>query len=253
MSEYIEVYQNRGTIEYPFPTQELASFSNKNESELSALAYLAKVAFGRTQSKRLVPYPEVPLLLETLRGHGWLIFAVTNAPMYRAYLRLKRIGIKNFNGISAWAGDAETGDLTADKLDLIRKENNALSNLEKWNIKLMTFPTNQIKPNPTMFNNVINYANKTYGDDLDFWAIGDNVLNDLSPCNNLDVKTVWAKYGTDISTKELNTMMEITPWQRKHRNDNNNLTKTESWDFTANSVRDLFTILKVPYQQSLML
>ncbi|MGH1432577.1 MAG: HAD family hydrolase [Neptuniibacter sp.] len=250
--DYISVFQNHGSIEYTFATQELNCLQSLSQSERDRLVYVTRVAFGQAHKNRLKPYPEVKEFLGLLKACGWDIYAVTNAPVYRAYLRLKVIGVDFFSGLSAWEGRDNESLFTEENSDLQRKKQEALLRLEEKGIAVMGYQDNEIKPNSIMFEHVLEYVNEFYSGEKEFWALGDNILNDLSPCKKLGIKTVWAKYGSDISPKELNTMMRITPWQRQHR-EKNKLSMTENhWDHSAERFRDLYSIFEIPYQESLL-
>lgn len=243
---YVQVYQCHGTIEYTFATQELDCLNRLPSSKRKEMVDLAKKAFGQAHKHRLKAYSDIPDFLDMLKACGWTIYAVTNAPVYKAYLRLQRVGIKNFSGISAWEGkDTEALD-PEDNLELKSKKLRAFDRLDKLGIKLLTYKSNLIKPNRIMFEHVVEHAESIYGKNIELWSLGDNVLNDLSPCHSLGIKTVWAKYGANISEKELDTMMQITPWQRTHRQKNETAVKQTTWDFTAETTKDLFTIFDLP-------
>ena len=255
IADYGEVFLKRGTIEYPYPVQELRCLQSYSEKEMDVLTELATIAFGKSYNKRLKLYDGVTETLKALTDSGWIICGITNAPLYRAYSRLQKKGILKYFSVLAGRAyeDIEKTKFIneSDRIQNRTKFDRALVSLKSKNIKVFTVPPPYLKPNPKMFHTVfehIEQKEKKPLSKLNIYAIGDNIINDLKPIKSTSHKLIWAKYGSIIEPKNKETMIKFTQWQNKERDILQKVIPEEIVDYIIMSFTELTDILGVEYQ-----
>lgn len=194
-----KVYLARGFLEYPFVIREMHVFSELDGAQLYQLELLGQTVFNKVKKSRLKLYPDVEHVLRSLRQGGVKMIAVSNAPLYHAYKRVKQLHLSEF-------------------LDMIVAcENLAIppgvsirANPEPWlsdaSLLAISFPRAKGKPNIHPFALV----QETFGTECQYWSIGDNVERDLKPAKRLGFQTIWARYGTKVDEKNYRTVLDLT-------------------------------------------
>lgn len=255
VEDYSRVFQQHGTIEYPYPTQELSCLSEYSTEKVEFLTELSVKVFTRSYKKRLRLYEGVEETLSRLAGAGWTILGVTNAPLYRAYSRLKTKGVlKHFSLLSGRQfEEVKTSKfVTEEHVNLHReKYERSKSSMDKMGIKYFTVPPKLLKPNPTSFKAALSYISENEQkplEDVNIVAIGDNLINDLHPLKGMVKKLIWAEYGVDLNEKDKSTMVSFTKWQNKERKNLANIIPEQIYDISINSFSELADVLNLETQ-----
>ena len=242
--QFAKVFEQRGSLEYQFAVQELDCVRELPESVVVQLVHLASVAFGRTRRRRLRLYPHVRETLKWASEANVKICAVTNAPLYQAYRRIRDLGIlKFFNAISSRDGTHIPESLG----DFVRKRDSAMEILARKMDRVATHSHSVLKPHDNLFLSVIDQW-KTV--DHTYYAVGDSIVNDLVPAHFLGMKTIWARYGTVIDPKDLQTMIAATPI--RNRPADSEMVRTFVPDCVIDDFGELLKLLPVPRQLPLL-
>lgn len=225
VSEFRSVYSEADSVEFSFSVQELAIFKDCSPEELSRLVHTARVAFSRTRNVRLRSYDGVVETLEWLRSQHVSLIAVTNAPIYHAFRRLRQLRLHHLFDALIANDDA----VVAGK-----------HNVKGYPItipKLVRLKTQELKPSPTPFLLAREICPATV-----YYAIGDSPGKDLAPAKIIDARTIWARYGTTFEPKNMQTLLSITNWGREriksHFDDN-----SSSVDYEIDRFSDLKNII----------
>ncbi len=131
---------------------------------------------------------------------------MTNAPLFHAKMRLKELHLDSyFYGLAAWEGHNTNNKRFTE--DINKKQ---LNGKYKTKIKFeWPLPEEFMKPNPFGYHQIIKNLNFQYDN---IFVVGDSIGKDLEPAIEIGAKTIWAKYGLEFSKKNLDTLLEITPW-----------------------------------------
>lgn len=211
LSEFKDVFGKTGTLDYQFLIQNLASARELDKDDLEKVIRYGRIGFDRTKRKRLKPYPGIIHAFKYLERGGVRIIGVTNAPYYHAIRRLQDIGaFQFFSGLVAWEGvpPPENDAHAAERYNKVR--NVAFESLKLFEVFSKEFS----KPNPFPFLLLKRYLNV----DSEIYSLGDSVNKDLAPSRLLNATTIWARYGTVVESKNLQTVLDITPWSEAEIN-----------------------------------
>jgi len=203
--EFKSVFQVTGTLDYQFLIQSLASARHLTGEPLDRLIRYGRIGFDRVKRKRLVPYPGILDALKLLERGGVSIIGVTNAPYYHAIRRLQDIGaFQFFSGLVAWEGKSPPSDDERAVARYRSVRELAMSRLRVFEL----FPKELSKPNPFPFL----LLKERLDCGASVFSLGDSISKDLAPSAVLDARTIWARYGTVVNQRNLQTVLEITPW-----------------------------------------
>jgi putative hydrolase of the HAD superfamily len=117
----------------------------------------AIVAYRKMQSGFLIPYPGVKKTLVKLKENGFKLAILSDAPRFKAWMRLTELSIVDFFDVVLTLGD-----------------------------------TKQKKPGKIPFRLVLKKLDFKPEEVL---MIGDNIKRDITGANSYGIKTVLAKYG----------------------------------------------------------
>ena len=199
-SSAAKVILNKGFLEYAFLIREMPCFQDFDPDEIKALEKLASGSFARVRQKRLVVYPGVIEVLSSLYAGCVEIAAVTNAPLYQAYRRLEALKIVKFFSIIV---AIENTSIPA----YVLLKGNKEPWTQKKELKVVTFPRELGKPSAHPFI----LLRDSFPSGTALWTVGDNIGRDLLPAHTLGYKTVWAKYGCNVTEKNYSTVLALTP------------------------------------------
>jgi phosphoglycolate phosphatase len=211
VEQFRRVYERHGSLEYNFSIQELELSAELNESETADLIRTGRGAFLSVRRRRLHPYPQAEATLRELQDEGYNIVAVTSASLYNAQLRLYELGLDRYlDGLVAWEGfDAESGVGPAGgfvRTGRSRKRSRISD------ARLATVQNQAMKPSTRSYEIALEW----FPFPVDrVWVLGDSALSDLVPAIRLGMHTVWAKYGTLLDHRDLETLKRIVPWSPK--------------------------------------
>lgn len=203
-----EVYKSRESLEYSFSIQELPFINRYSSEEIEKFVNLGKIVFSRVRDSNLKIYDGVKETLEELTNRGVFIVAVTNAPIYHGEARLKQLRIdKYFWGIAGWEGHQIPDDAYTEKISHKSQEGKYQS---RYIQKRWGYHKNDIKPNPNSYLEILNELKISH---KSTYVIGDSMLKDLIPANEIGAKSIWAKYGTHFRKDNFETILKITHWE----------------------------------------
>jgi FMN phosphatase YigB (HAD superfamily) len=240
-ADFKSIFKEIGTFDYQYLIGRLAALRHLPISRLERVIDKGRKAWNWHRDRNLRPYPGIIEALEELRNGGVLIIAVTNAPYYHAFSRLNQINVFNLlDGLVAWEGNYPS-ELTG--LDAIKFEraHQAIRNQSQIFQRITKV---QLKPKQDAFEIVFN----KFGEKAEYYSLGDSIMKDLQPTRGFGMTTVWAKYGTNLDPKNLETVLRVTPWSNE---DIALHGETERYtpDFTINSPKEILEI--VPHQKQI--
>jgi len=203
-AELKSIHQHFRSIEYTFSVQLLPSAAHLSEPEMKQLLDKCIGAFNSVKLRRLKAHDGVRSTLDWGNQQGISIIAVSNAPMHQAYRRIQRMGLRPFfTGLVAWEGwESKDRD---DPLVGHRMPTSFDIDLP-WSLRLRY---EELKPNTVPYEKVLG----RYSAEPDnVWVVGDSLFNDIFPATQLGLRTVWARYGSAITEKNLTTLLRVTDW-----------------------------------------
>ncbi|HEU0099235.1 MAG TPA: HAD family hydrolase [Allosphingosinicella sp.] len=238
------VYQAAGTLEYPFLVQEMDIFSERPPNEVDRLIDLVRTVFSINRRRRLQLYPGIINLIMSARASGWTCVCATNAPYYQVGQRLHRLGIlTKIDGLVAWEGRP----VDASREEHVRKHSDMRASLDQRLHLFEILQTPDVKPSSYPFMRILEH----FGDERQYYSVGDSLSKDLQPAASLGASTIWAKYGTEVDPVNYATLLEITPWTSDQVA--MEAAPAVGPDYIAESPRDVARILSIPVQADLFL
>lgn len=204
--EFKDIFKTTGTLDYQFLIKDLKSAQHLDKNSMADLIRYGRIGFDRAKRKRLQPYPGMIEALRLLRRGGVSITAVTNAPYYHAIRRLQDIGaFQFFSGLVAWEGKPPP---SSDKSALARYK--AVREFARGKLEFFElFSREMSKPHSYPFFLTRQHVKQN---NIQLFALGDSISKDLAPTSALGAVTIWARYGTKVDKKNLDTILDITPW-----------------------------------------
>jgi len=200
--EFRAIFQNYGTLEYSFVLQRLPSLACLPADDLDALIARVAIAFGRSRNKRMQPYPGVTTTLRWAVSQGIPVVAVSNAPIYFAITKLRRLGLIQYvHAIAAWEGPPIPVD------DARARRYTALPRV-RTSLVVIPVPADQRKPSTAMYELVLRQFGRSPSG---AWSIGDSFHGDMLPSLALGVNPLWARYGLAFDENNLATVRQLTP------------------------------------------
>jgi phosphoglycolate phosphatase len=223
------VFENHGSIEYPFLVQELpaviAHYGEHLDQMLSKLVEPARAAFKSTAIAHLKPYPGVPeTFFHIRRAHpDSPIVALTDAPRYVAMWKLNKLGLLHeFDAVYGLADprlptDSRLGRVKVDPKILLKhlQQNNF-----GYQGKIRVLPDEYEKPGTRGLKTVLmdfEIDEDAEAKSRTLW-VGDNLRKDVGLGHRVGVMTAWAKYGTFIDEQIKNDLLQFSPPMNVHKN-----------------------------------
>lgn len=239
IKDFKHVYNKRASLEYSFSVQELKIFQKLPKDEVENLIRIAKGTFSRVREKNLKPYDGVKETLKWIREGGTEIVGVTNAPLFHAEMRLKQLRLDSlFTGLAGWEGHGIPNRYLTKKIKERIEENRYKSRIKhKWELS-----KEELKPNPFCYLRVINELHISH---KAAYVIGDSLYKDIKPAIEIGAIGILAKYGKDFSTKNFQTLLKITNWD-KEKISNVYDKKSIIPTFTVNSFSEIRKIVQPP-------
>ncbi len=243
------VFENEGTIEYPFLIQELPSVVNYYEHDvermLREVVEPGRQAFNHAAQDTLVPYPDVVATLSHLKQRypKLPVIALTDAPRYVAMWKLNKLGILEYFDAVYGLPDPR---IPADPINLKVKVDPEIlmKHLQKSKFgfegRIRVLPDDYEKPGTKGLKTVLmDFDMESHKQDV-LW-IGDNLRKDVGLGVRLGVHTGWARYGTVIRQEARNTLLLFSPQNNVAKNVSLDPQSQESPrpDFVLESFSDL--------------
>jgi FMN phosphatase YigB (HAD superfamily) len=230
------VYQQARTLEHQILIQNMEIFAHFSPEAKALLINFARQAFSKTRNKYLTPYDGIKYVIERAKEEGYKCIFVTNAPIYHVHKRLVDLDIFNFaDGLFAWRGskidqrDSEHFRKYKERLEAIITKNELIVELED----------EQRKPSSYSYE----YIKKKFPYVSNFIVVGDSISKDLTPAKLHGYNTIFAKYGTVVKKKNIDTLLNITPWSNEEVSQHNIADLPP--DYVAESPLDIITFLGI--------
>jgi phosphoglycolate phosphatase len=236
------VYQGAGTLDYRLLIENMDIFQDRPAEDIVRLIHLARVAFSRTRNTRLKLYDGMGAVLWGARAAGFKSICVTNAPYYEVTSRLRRLNVLGLiDGLIAWEGRAADEE----KLEVVNSFQERRSHLEQRFDIFWTTNRQNLKPSPSPFLKI----RDRYGHSRAMYSIGDSIAKDLDPAKKAGMTTIWARYGTHVDQRNLQTVLEVTPWTAGEIA----LASERPCepDYVVDSPRQIAKLLRIPLQADL--
>lgn len=206
--EFKKVYSIRGSLEYAFSIQEIELFKKYPNEKIQELIDLARGVMSRVRPVSLTAYDGVKETLNKLKKDGVYIAAVSNAPFYQAVKRLRQLHIEHlFDALVCWEGPIIPSDsITTKNIEDKQKKTTQTKISKVWQL-----PREKLKPNLFSYELLIKEfkVENKYS-----YVVGDSIPKDINPALELGANGIWAKYGENVIEKNLNTILEISNWDK---------------------------------------
>ena len=225
------VFENHGSIEFPFVLQELPSvtahYGDDVDGMLQNCVAPARDVFRTIAIKKLQLYEGVLQALEMIKRerNDLPIVALTDAPRYVAMWKLNKLGVLHV--FDAVYGLTDPKIPTDQRLGRIKVDAEILlKHLQQNNFgfkgRIRTLPEEYEKPGIRGLKTVL----MDYGLDGTratrkkvLW-VGDNIRKDIGLGTKLGVVSAWAKYGTNIPDEMMQALRAFSPERNIHKNAN---------------------------------
>lgn len=258
-AESKQVFEQHGSIEYPFLIQELPSVIAHYRDDIDRMLYEA-VAQGRDAfldkaGQVLQPFDGViETLSEIKRRHPHLaIVALTDAPRYVAMWKLKKLGLLHaFDAIYGlpdpripWAEASGRVKVDPEILQKHLKQNDF-----GFRGKIRNLPEDYEKPGTRGLKTVLmdyDLDNQPEHRQAVLW-VGDNCRKDIRLGQSLGVQTAWASYGIPCA-EDLRSLAEFSPALNIEKNAalpiHDDAQRLQA-DFTLTQFADVLSIMAAP-------
>ena len=220
------VFEEQGSIEYPFLIQELPSvieyYNGDSEKMISEAVDLGRIAFKDMAESYLKPYETVIDTFKTIKEKWpqFPIIALTDAPRYVAMWKLNKLGILHYfdalYGLSDPKIPTDPDNQKAKVAPGILIKHLQQNSFDFKGI-IRTLPEDYEKPGTRGLKTVLMDHDMEGHFDHVLW-VGDNLRKDVGLGNRLGVKSAWAKYGTLINPETKNALLEFSPENNVHKN-----------------------------------
>lgn len=220
------VFEEQGTIEYPFLIQELPSvvehYQGNIEQLLKEAVAQGRDAFKAEAQSHLICYEGVQETLATLkkRWPNTPIIALTDAPRYVAMWKLNKLEILHY--FDALYGLPDPRIPICDSSQQVKVAPDILvkhlqRNAFDFKGRIRTLPEDYEKPGTRGLKTVLmDHDMEGYSHQV-LW-VGDNLRKDVGLGRQLGVKTAWAKYGTQIDEQIRQQLLVFSPLSNVHKN-----------------------------------
>ncbi|MDD4346917.1 MAG: HAD hydrolase-like protein, partial [Desulfitobacteriaceae bacterium] len=190
-------------------------------------------AFNSTRKRSLTLYDGVEMSLKSLCTLGFKIVGYTEAMSINPLFRLEKLGIKEYIK-RLYAPEGKY---------LGHPDQNFDKPLEVDYIRFI--PKDNKKPNPQVLLDICKHENI---DPADTWYVGDSLIRDISMANSANIKSIWAKYGTQYSPEVWDKLVSVTHWTEndvRRETELRNQYKEVVPQYTINSFSKIIQILNM--------
>lgn len=237
------LFMEAGTLEFQNLVVNLPLSQHMCGEKKARLRDYARVAFDKTKRKHLRLYPGMLDVLSSVKNGGVKIVGVTNAPFHFAARRLGDLRVSDLmTGLLAWRGASLSRTHFLYDEDFVRKQETTFSAAKRRLELAEVFSKEHSKPAPYAFDLV-----RRHFGDVRYFALGDSLAKDLAPAKNFGMTTIWAKYGGDVDPTNLETILQITPWNAAEMQ--MHTARSYEADYVACSPKELLSFL--PHQMAL--
>lgn len=228
-AESKQVFTRYGTIEYPFLVQELpsviASFGPDIDRMLVEAVDPCRKIFNATAEDYLVPYGGVIESLTHIRTKypHMAIAALTDAPRYVAMWKMNKLGLLSFFDAIYGLGDPKIP--ISEEYQRVKVDPEILhKHLKQSNFgfagDIRVLPDEYEKPGIRGLKTVL--MDFELDEDPEHkkqvtWC-GDNLNKDVGLGKKLGIRTIWAKYGADVSEEMKEMLAQFSPEHKIHKN-----------------------------------
>ena len=221
LDSFRDLFNARGSLEYRVSSvRELPALAGLNDAEVRVYENHFFGTLNKLWDKNIALYPNVDKFLSASFNNGWQLVAFTNAPMDVALVRLNRLGIAGFfaaivapdHAISTVSYTQTLGQ-TRDLFDVspMRTTHGFDVTHQAPHYQYRLQP-NQMKPSSFGFQLI----RDAFSVGSTLVVIGDNIAKDLAPAYATgSTVSIWARFGTNIQPKNLDTLLRVTPWTTK--------------------------------------
>lgn len=207
--QFRSVFAAAGTLDFRNLIRNLEFMASKSPAERDKLVVLGRQAYDRSKRKALTTYPQLNETLEAIARAGVAIVGFSNAPFHHVYPRLQSVGaLRFFSGLIAWEGAVLSESDPFFDSDIIRRERKVVAQAKRAIPFVRLLAKDHCKPSPYGYQLVREH----FGTAAAYFVLGDSLMTDLRPAASLGMQTMWAQYGTAIDSKNLETILAITPW-----------------------------------------
>jgi putative hydrolase of the HAD superfamily len=204
--EVREAFRKFNSIEIPFAYEELKSLHGLSFQERHSISVHLATAFWAEARKRLIPYPAVVSTMHHLWMNGTAIVAVTDAPMWEVWRKLKHLRILRY-----FAGVVAVGSLSRRRDPIMQAHD--IPDYDKPFRSAGRFyrllDDTDRKPSPLSYQYVLNEFPISKDRVV---VVGDSPRKDLLPARELGLAAYWAAYGE--RRRDLETSLQsVTPFE----------------------------------------
>jgi FMN phosphatase YigB (HAD superfamily) len=237
LCEFKAIHQHYGNTEQPFAILELPivqkHFGPASRTKLKEKLSKPLYAFNSTRKRLLTLYDGVEMALQRLCISGFKIVGFTEAISINALFRLEKLGIKKY-----------IKRLYAPEGKYLEHPD---PNFKKpIDVNYICFiPKDNKKPNPQVLLDICKRENV---DPADTWYVGDSLIRDISMANSANIKSIWAKYGTQYSPQLWDILVRVTHWTENDVRRENELfsqSKEVVPTYTINSFHKILQVLEI--------
>lgn len=206
IAELREAFRKYNSIEIPFAYEALESLAELDPENKHTISVSLTEAFWHGAARELIAYPGVASTMSHLWRNGTAIVAVTDAPMWEVWRKLKHLRIlKYFAGVVAVGSLARRKDPILQPADIPEYDKPFQSSGRFYRL----LDNTDRKPNPRSYEYVL--AEFPVPKDR-VTVIGDSPLKDLMPARKLGLKAYWAAYGERNRHME-KLLQAVTPFE----------------------------------------
>ena len=224
-----EIFTKENSIEYPFVIQQLPSvieyYDGNYQKIISDVVSQARDAFLDKAQQHLVAYDGVLDSLQKIRQKypNLKIAALTDAPRYVAMWKLNKLELLDFFDSIYGLGDPRIPISKDGKNILVSEEiliKHLVGNQFGFSGSVRILPDEYEKPGRRGLKTILmdHDLDENEADRKRVLWLGDNVRKDIGLGNALGVTTVWAKYGTGLSSEIMERLKIFSPEINVHKN-----------------------------------
>jgi FMN phosphatase YigB (HAD superfamily) len=200
-------YRIYNSVETPWAFEHMASIRHQPESEQRRIARVLAGAYWAGASRDMRPYEGVVETMSALWRSGTAIVAVSDAPIWEAWRKLRQLGLfQYFAGIVAVGSLKRRPSPAALKVEDV-PEYRAPSRSPLRFYRLLG--DEDRKPSPEAYRRVLEEIPLPLSDVV---VVGDSPLKDLVPARELGISAYWAEYGERNRHLEY-LLPRITPFE----------------------------------------
>jgi FMN phosphatase YigB (HAD superfamily) len=221
-SESRDVFEEHGSIEYPFAVQELPSVTEHYGTDIDRMLNEAvepcRKHFLKVAKPYFKPYEKVHETLRAIReaNKDLPLVALTDAPRYVAMWKLNKIGLLPY--FSAVYGLADPRIPTCPGTQRVKVSPMILlKHLQQYDFgfggRIRILPDEYEKPGTRGLKTVLmDYEFDQHSEQLQqvLW-VGDNLRKDVQLGHRLGVRTVWASFGAKIAPHDMERLNQFSP------------------------------------------